>query len=38
MNRRSEKLDQYLNEQVEVKFIDGDIATGILEFDRPYGD
>lgn len=36
MNRRSEKLDQYLNKQVEITFIDGDIATGILEFDRPY--
>lgn len=36
MNRRSEKLDQYLNRQVEITFIDGDIVTGILEFDRPY--
>ena len=36
MNRRSEKLDQYLNKQVEITFIDGDIATGILEFGRPY--
>lgn len=36
MNRRSEKLDQYLNKQVEITFIDGDTATGILEFGRPY--
>lgn len=36
MNRRSEKLDQYLNKQVEITFIDGDIYTGLLEFDRPY--
>lgn len=36
MNRRSEKLDQYLNKRVEIIFFDGDIATGILEFDRPY--
>lgn len=36
MNRRSEKLDQYLNKQVEITFTDGDIVTGILEFDRPY--
>ena len=37
MNRRSEKLDKYLNKQVEITFIDGYIVTGILEFDRPYG-
>ena len=36
MNRRSEKLDQYLNKQVEITFNDGDIVIGILEFDRPY--
>lgn len=36
MNRRSEKLDHYLNKQVEITFIDGDIVTGILEFNRPY--
>lgn len=36
MNRRSEKLDQYLNKQVEITFIDGDIQTGLLEFNRPY--
>ena len=36
MNRRSEKLDQYLNKRVEITFFDGDIATGILEFNRPY--
>lgn len=36
MNRRSEKLDQYLNKQVEITFIDGDIVTGNLEFNRPY--
>lgn len=36
MNRRSKKLDQFLNRKVEITFIDGDILTGILEFDRPY--
>lgn len=36
MSRRSEKLDQYINKQVEINFIDGIIATGILEFDRPF--
>ena len=36
MNRRSKKLDQYLNKQVEITFIDGDVQTGLLEFDRPY--
>ena len=36
MNRRSEKLDQYLNKQVEITFIDGDVRTGVLEFNRPY--
>lgn len=36
MNRRSEKLDQYLNKQVEITFIDGDVGRGLLEFDRPY--
>lgn len=36
MNRRSEKLDKYLNKQVEITFIDGDIVIGILEFDIPY--
>jgi hypothetical protein len=37
MNRRSEKLDKYINKQVEITFTDGDIVTGILEFDRPHG-
>lgn len=36
MNRRSEKLDRYLNKRVEITFFDGDIATGILEFGRPF--
>lgn len=36
MNRRSEKLDKYLNKLVEITFIDGDVETGILEFDRAY--
>lgn len=36
MNRRSEKLDKFLNKQVEITFIDGDIQTGLLEFNRPY--
>lgn len=36
MNRRSEKLDQYLNKLVEITFFDGDVQTGILEFDRSY--
>lgn len=36
MNRRSEKLDQYLDKKVEITFIDGDIAVGILEFGRPF--
>lgn len=30
MNRRSEKLDQYLNKQVEIKFFDGDSRIGVL--------
>ena len=30
MNRRSEKLDKFLNKQVEITFIDGDIESGIL--------
>ena len=30
MNRRSEKLDQYLNKQVEITFIDGDSRIGVL--------
>lgn len=30
MNRRSEKLDQYLNKQVEITFNDGDIKIGVL--------
>lgn len=36
MNRRSEKLDRYLNKRVEITFFDGEIITGILEFDKPY--
>ena len=30
MNRRSEKLDQYLNKQVEITFNDGDSIIGVL--------
>lgn len=36
MNRRSEKLDKYLNKRVKITFIDGDIVTGVLEFGRSY--
>ena len=36
MNRRSERLDQYLNKRVKITFFGGDVAIGILEFDRPY--
>lgn len=36
MNRRSEKLDKYLNKRVEITFHDGDVETGILEFGKPY--
>lgn len=34
MNRRSEKLDQYLNKQVEIIFIDGDVESGILDWNE----
>ena len=30
MNRRSEKLDQYLNKLVEITFADGDSRIGVL--------
>jgi hypothetical protein len=30
MTRRSKKLDQYLNKQVEITFVDGDSRVGIL--------
>ena len=30
MNRRSEKLEQYLSEKVEITFIDGYIKIGVL--------
>lgn len=30
MNRRSEKLDQYLNKKVKITFIDGNIKIGVL--------
>ena len=36
MNRRSEKLDKYLNKRVQITFHDGDVQTGVLEFDRAY--
>lgn len=35
MNRRSKKLDQYLNKRVEITFFDGNIVTGVLEWDKP---
>ena len=35
MNRRSEKLDKYLNKTVQITFFDGEIMTGYLEFGRP---
>jgi hypothetical protein len=30
MNRRSKKLDQYLNKRVEITFVDGDSRIGVL--------
>ena len=30
MNRRSDKLDQYLNKRVEIIFADGDSRIGVL--------
>lgn len=30
MNRRSEKLDKYLNKRVEITFADGDSRIGVL--------
>lgn len=30
MNRRSDKLDQYINKRVEITFTDGDIRIGVL--------
>ena len=30
MNRRSKKLDQYLNKRVEIIFADGDSRIGVL--------
>lgn len=36
MNRRSEKLDKYLNKLVQITFNDGEIATGYLKFGRSF--
>lgn len=30
MNRRSEKLDQYINKRVKITFADGDSRIGVL--------
>ena len=35
MNRRSKKLDKYIGKNVEITFLEGDVRTGILEYDRP---
>lgn len=35
MNKRSAKLDKFINELVEITFTDGDVRTGVLEFDMP---
>lgn len=35
-NRRSEKLDKYLNKYVTIVFTDGEVKHGLLEFDRPH--
>ena len=34
MNRRSEKLDKYLNKRVEITFIDGSIKNGVLSWNE----
>lgn len=34
MNRRSEKLDQYLNKQVKITFNDGDSRIGVFEWNE----
>ena len=36
MNRRSQKLDAFVGKNVEITFFDGDIKTGLLEFNRKY--
>lgn len=36
MNRRSEKLDQYLNKQVEITFNDGDSRIGVLRWNEHF--
>ncbi|MBQ9302055.1 hypothetical protein [Butyrivibrio sp.] len=35
MNRRSERLDKFINELVNIRFRDGDVKTGVLEYDPP---
>lgn len=34
--RRSKKLDELINELVIVRFRDGDMRIGVLEYDEPY--
>lgn len=36
MNRRSEKLDKYLNKQVEITFNDGDSRIGVLGWNEHF--
>lgn len=36
VNRRDKKLDALLGKVVEITFFNGEIATGVLEFNRPY--
>lgn len=36
MNRRSEKLDKYLNKRVEVTFFDGHSRTGVLKWNEHF--
>lgn len=35
MNRRSDKLDKFLNKKVLISFTDYTMLYGILEFDKP---
>ncbi len=36
MNRRDQKLDTFVGKNVEITFFDGDVRTGLLEFNRKY--
>lgn len=38
MNRRSEILDKFIDELVIIRFTDGTISVGVLEFDMPHND